>query len=102
MSQQEMFDQDSAPVERFTLNDDQLFERLTTLEREKLVLAADIAQLKKDAAYHEDENPYGIDKEEIKLIHEAAKRHAKSDYEESKAKAKAIFATYERLTGYNE
>lgn len=87
--------------ERFTLNEDQLFERLTKLETDKINLMADINQLKKDAAYDEDENPYGIDKNEIKLVHESAKLHAKRDFEEKKIKAKAVFAKYEELTGYD-
>lgn len=101
MSQHEMFDQESAPAERFTLSEDDLFKRLTQLETDKLTLAMDINQLKKDAAYEEDENPYGIEKDEIKLIHESAKLHAKRDFEEKKLKADAVFAKYEQLTGYN-
>lgn len=101
MSQVEMFNQESAPVERFTLNEDQLFERLTKLETDKLVLAADISQLKKDAAYDEDENPYGIDKDEIKLIAAAAKLNAKNDFEEKKQSANAVFRKFEELTGYD-
>lgn len=88
-------------TERFTLNEDQLFERLVKLETDKLTLAADIAQLKKDAAYDEDENPQGIEKAEIKNIAGAAKLAAKNDFEEKKLAALEVFATFERLTGYN-
>lgn len=99
MQHEDMFGHDQ--VERFTLNEDQLFERLTDLEKQKLELAADIAQLKKDAAYDEDENPKGIEKDEIKLIAQAAKLHAKQDFEEKRVAAKLVFAKYEELTNYN-
>lgn len=87
--------------ERFTLSQEDLFKRLTQLETDKLTTAADIAQLKKDAKFHEDDNPDGIDKDEIALIHDAAKLHAKRDFEEKKIKAKQVFAKYEELTNYN-
>lgn len=89
-------------VERFTLNEEQLFERLCNLETEKLTLAADIAQLKKDAAYNEDDNPKGINKDEIKLIAAAAKHYAKQDFEEKKLIATQVFAKYQELTGYDD
>lgn len=98
-NQDDMFEED---FERFTLSENDLFERLTKLESDKLTLAADIAQLKKDAKFHEDDNPKGLDKEEIVLIHDAAKLHAKRDYEEKKIKSKQVFAKYEELTGYND
>jgi hypothetical protein len=100
MSQQDMYEGEEA-VERVTLSEDDLFKRLTKLESDKLILAADIAQIKKDATYEEDENPKGINKDEIKLIAAAAKLHAKRDFEEKRFKAKAVFAKYEELTGYN-
>lgn len=98
--QESLFDQDSAPA-RFTLSEGELFKRLVKLETDKLVAAADIAQIKKDAAYHVDDNPYGIDKEEIKLIAKAAQLEAKNDFEEKKVGALQVFAKYEELTGYN-
>lgn len=101
MSQEQLFDQESAPVERFTLNDDELFKRLVQLETDKLNLAADITQIKKDAAYDEDENPYGIDKQRIKLLAAAAKLEAKNDFEEKKMGALEVFAVYEEMTNYN-
>lgn len=98
--QEDMFGQEDK-VERFTLSEEDLFKRLTKLETDKLVLAADISQLKKDAAYEEDDNPKGIDKDEIKLIAKAAQLHAKRDFEEKRFAAAAVFAKYEELTGYN-
>lgn len=88
--------------QRFTLDENQLFERLAKLEADKLTLSADIAQLKKDAKYDEDDNPKGLEGDEIKLIAQAAKLKAKNDFEEKKVGALQVFATYERLTGYND
>lgn len=99
--QESLFDQESAPA-RFTLSETDLFKRLVQLETDKLTTAADISQLKKDAAYHEDDNPYGIDKDEIKLIAKAAQLEAKRDYEEKKVGALQVFAKYEELTNYND
>lgn len=98
MSQNDMYGNDE--VERFTLSEEDLFKRLTELESQKLTLTADINQLKKDAKYHEDDNPKGLSKEDVGLIHDSAKLHAKRDFEEKKMKAKAVFAKYEQLTGY--
>ncbi len=100
MSQVEMFNQETAPA-RFTLSEEELFKRLVKLESDKLTTAADIAQIKKDAAYDEDDNPYGIDKDEIKLIAKAAVLHAKNDYEEKKLAANAVFYKYAELTNYD-
>lgn len=103
MSQNDMygFEGQDQEVERFTLSEEDLFKRLTELEVQKLTLTADINQLKKDAKYHEDNNPKGLDKELVALVHDSAKLHAKRDFEEKKMKAKAVFAKYEELTGYN-
>ena len=79
----------------------EIFDRLVDLEKQKLVLAEDIAQLKKDAKYDEDENPQGISKEDIKLIG-AAKLEAKRDYEEKREAATAVFKKYEEMTQYND
>ena len=80
----------------------EMFDRLVDLEKQKLVLAEEIAQLKKDAKYDEDENPQGISKEDIKLIAAAAKLEAKRDYEEKREAATAVFRKYEELTCYND
>lgn len=87
---------------RVTLTEEQLFERLVTLETEKLVLTEDIKQLKKDAKFHKDNNPGGIAKEDVALIQAAAKLEAKRDFEEKQEKAKAVFAKYIELTNYND
>lgn len=89
-------------VNRVTLTEDQLFARLVELETKKLVLTEDIKQLKQDAKFHKDDNPNGIPKEEVALIQAAAKLEAKRDFEEKQEKAKAVFAKYVALTGYDE
>lgn len=89
-------------VERVTLTEEQLFERLVELEGDKLTLTEDIKQLKKDAKFHKDDNPGGIAKEDVALIHAAAKLEAKRDFEEKQEKARAVFAKYVELTGYND
>lgn len=89
-------------VERFTLTEQQLFERLAALETEALILKEDIKQLKADAKFDKDTNPGGIAKEEIAKIAGAAKLYAKNDFEEKREKADAVFEKYEQLTGYNK
>lgn len=85
-----------------SMSQKELFDRLTTLETEKLTLAEDIKQLKDDAKYDEDLNPEGISKDDIKLIGAAAKLEAKRDFEEKKEAAQAVFNKYEELTSYND
>lgn len=80
----------------------ELFDRLVTLESEKLTLAADIKQLKDDAKYDEDLNPQGLSKEDIKLIGAASKLEAKRDFEEKEEAAKAVFGKYRELTNYED
>jgi hypothetical protein len=80
----------------------ELFDRLVTLESEKLVLAEDIKTLKDDAKYDEDLNPSGVSKEDIKLIGAAAKLEAKRDFEEKEEAAKAVFGKYRELTNYED
>lgn len=79
----------------------ELFDRLVTLESEKLTLADDVKQLKEDAKYDSEMNPQGISKEDIKLIAAAAKLEAQNQFEEKKEAATAVFKKYEELTGYN-
>lgn len=84
------------------ISEKDLYQRLVTLESEKLTLSADIAQLKKDAKYDENDNPKGLPSDEIKNIHGAAKLRAKADYEEKKQAANAVFRKYEELESYND
>lgn len=88
-------------VARITLTEQELFERLTTLEEEVAVRQADIAQLKKDASFHKKENPNGIPKAEVALIAKSAKLEAARNFEEKQEATNAVFAKYVELTGYN-
>lgn len=80
----------------------ELFDRLVTLESDKLTIADDIKQLKSDAKWDEDENTNGVSKEDIKLISAAAKLEAQNQFEEKKEAATAVFKKYEEMTGYNQ
>lgn len=80
----------------------ELFDRLVTLESDKLTIADDIKQLKADAKWDEDENPNGVSKEDIKLVSAAAKLEAQNQFEEKKEAATAVFKKYEEMTGYNQ
>ena len=80
----------------------ELFDRLVTLESDKLVIADDLKQLKEDAKYDGETNPQGVSKDDIKLIAAAAKLEAQNQFEEKKEAATAVFKKYEELTGYNQ
>jgi hypothetical protein len=101
MSQQDMFGEEEQ-VERFTLNEEQAFERLIVLNRALNVTKADIKQLLSDIKYHKDENPKGIPGPEVKKIAASAVRYAAADYEEKKSAALELFSKYEELTNYND
>lgn len=87
-------------VNRVTLSEAELFQRLVQLETDKLTLADDIKQLKSDATYDSDYNPKGIKKDEIKLIAKAAVLHAKNVFEEQKEATDAVYQKYVELTNY--
>lgn len=80
----------------------ELFQRLSKLETDKLTITEDINQLKKDFTFHADDNPGGVSKEDVKLTHAAAKLQAKNDFDEKKAQADAVFEKYVELSGYNK
>jgi ABC-type multidrug transport system ATPase subunit len=80
-----------------------LFDRLATLEGEKLVQSEDIKQLKKDFKYNKKTNLDGLPPEVVALVSKAAVIHARNVYEEQCSAAKAIFDKYEELApGYND
>lgn len=79
-----------------------LFDRLTTLFGEVIVLNEDIKQLKKDFTYHKKENLDGLPKEAVALTAGAAKLQAQNDYEEKREKAMAVFRKFEELSNYSE
>lgn len=85
---------------RFTLSEKDLFARLVKLERDKLVTAADIKQVKADAKLDVDFNPKGIEGEDIKLIAKAAALYAKEKFEETQEGVTAVFEKYKELTNY--
>ena len=79
-----------------------LFDRLTTLEGEKLVQGDDIKQLKKDFKFNKKTNLDGLPPEVVALVSKAAVIHARNVYEEQRSQSKAVFDKYEELAGYNE
>ena len=94
-------DKEDARRAGFTLNEDQAFERLVTLNKELNTTKADIKQLLADIKFHKNDNPKGIPAEEVKKIAASAVRYAAQDYEEQKLAALEFFAKYESLTDYN-
>lgn len=73
------------------IDEKSLFDRLLHLETEKLTLAEDIRQLKKDASFDVDMNPKGIDKDRVKLIAKAAALAAKDVFDEKYVEAKEVY-----------
>lgn len=80
------------------LTEKELFDRLVQLETDKLTVAEDIKQIKKDSQFDEDDNPQGIAKESLALVHAAAKLEAKQNFCEFKEKNEAVIAKYDELT----
>jgi NACalpha-BTF3-like transcription factor len=91
---------DTNVVQRVTLNEQQLFDRLVKLFTDQLTLSEDIASLKADAKFHKDENPKGISKDDIKFVSQAAKLESKQLFEEFSGDNAAVIAKYKTLTGY--
>lgn len=79
-----------------------LFDRLATLEGEKLIQSEDIKQLKNDFKFNKKTNLDGLPPEIVALVSKAAVIHARNVYEEQRSQQKAIFDKYEELAGYNE
>lgn len=80
-----------------TITQEQLFERLVGLRTDILVANEDIKQLKADTKYHKDDNPNGIEKEEVSLIDQAAALKAKQNFADQFEKANAVFEKYREL-----
>jgi hypothetical protein len=89
-------------VNRVTLTEQELFDRLVELFTEQLVLADDISQLKKDAKFNKKTNPNGIAAEDLSFVAAAAKLEAKQNFEEFTGKAALVAAKYKELTKYDE
>lgn len=84
-------------VERVTLTEQQLADRLVELRTDALKIASDIKQIKADSKFHKDKNPTGIPAAEIALIDNAAKIEANAAFDEFKEKTAAVSAKYAEL-----
>lgn len=84
------------------ISEKELFDRLTNLIKQQLILVEDIKQLKKDAKFNKKTNPGGIDKTQIPYIAEAAKLQAKRAFEEYAGKNYAVIVKFKELSGYDE
>lgn len=80
-----------------SITQEQLFERLVKLHTDSLIAKEDIKQIKADSKYHKDDNPNGIDKEEVSLIDKAAALKAKQNFDDQFQKANAVFEKYREL-----
>ena len=80
-----------------TITQQQLFDRLVELRTDILVANEDIKQLKADSKFHKDDNPNGIDKDEVALIDKAAALKAKENFDEQFETANAVFEKYREL-----
>lgn len=89
-------------VQRITLTEQELFDRLVDLIGQQLTLAEDIAQLKKDAKFNKKHNPQGIPVEDVKFVSAAAKLEAQQQFEEFSAAAAATAAKFKKLSGYDD
>lgn len=88
--------------EKAPISEQELYERLVESYTDQLIRAEDIKQLKKDAKFHKNENPKGLDKEIVALASAAAKLQAASNFEEFSAKNAAVITTFKRLSGYDD
>jgi hypothetical protein len=84
-------------VQRVTLTQQQLADRLVELMTDALKTAADIKQIKADAKFHKDKNPTGIPAADVALIASAAKIEANLAFDEFKEKNAAVTAKYNEL-----
>lgn len=89
-------------VQRVTLTEQQLFDRLVELLTEQLVLGADIKQLKADAKFNKKTNPNGIAAADLGLVAAAAKLEAQNVFEEFAAKNAEVTAKFKELSGYED
>lgn len=82
------------------MTEQQLFDALVNLNKQALVVAEDISQLKKDTKYHKENNPSGLAVDDIKFVAAAAKLEAKQQFEEFSGDNAAVIAKYKSLTNY--
>lgn len=88
-------------VQRVTLTEQELFDRLVELLTEQLVRAEDIKQLKADAKFNKKKNPNGIPAAELGLVAKAAALEAQNVFEEFAAKNAEVTAKFKELSGYD-
>lgn len=89
-------------AKRFTLTEQDVYDRLVKLIGEQLKTAEDISQLKKDAKFNKKTNPDGIPSKELGLVSAAAKLEAQNQFEEFSAKNAEVSAKFKELSGYEE
>lgn len=89
-------------VQRVTLNEQELFDRLVVLLSDQMIQSEDIKQIKADTKFHKDKNPTGIPADQIALIAAAAKIEAQNVFEEFNEKNVAVTETFKRLSRYDE
>jgi hypothetical protein len=89
-------------VQRVTLTEQELFDRLVELLTEQLVRAEDIKQLKKDAKFNKKTNPNGIPAADLALVAKAAALEAQNVFEEFAAKNAEVTAKFKELSGYED
>lgn len=95
------FGEDERPGQRPVLSEQDLFNRLVTLNKEINTRKQDIAQLIIDCKFHKKENPQGHDVKRVKYIVKSAVTFAAGDYEEKKDSAFEFFREFEDITNYN-
>lgn len=96
-----MTEVNASVVNRTTLTEKQLFDRLVELLIEQLLRAEDIKQLKADAKFNKKTNPNGIAAPDLALVAAAAKLEAQNVFEEFVAKNAEVEAKFKELSGYD-
>lgn len=92
----------SPVVTHKAITEQELYDRLTKLYTDQLILTSDIAQLKKDAKFNRKSNPNGIPGVDVALVSDAAKLAAKNVFEEYVGKARAIIDKFRELSHYDD
>jgi hypothetical protein len=89
-------------VQRVTLTEQQLFDRLVGLLTDGLKITADIKQIKADAKFNKKSNPNGIPAADLALVAKAAALEAQNVFEEFAAKNAEVTAKFKELSGYED
>lgn len=88
-------------VQRVTLTEQELFDRLVELLTDGLKITADIKQIKADAKFNKKSNPNGIPAADLALVAKAAALEAQNVFEEFAAKNAEVTAKFKELTSYD-